>query len=221
MTLAQKAYSQIHNDILDGTYAPGEPLRMDRLKADLKMGFSPIREALMRLVTTDLVKLEDNKGFHVAPVSSFEVGDLYRSLIQIDILALLQAMDQGGDEWRESIKESLEALAKVEVGSSLSNQMAYERWQAASHAFHFSLVAGCGSPLLLKMRHDLWRRAERYIRMAFHLVKDRILLKHEDRRALAEAVLTGRKEKACSLLTDHIMGSMKVVLATLCEHKLV
>lgn len=218
MTLAQKAYTRIHDDILDGIYAPGEPLRMDRLKVDLKMGFSPIREALMRLVTTDLVKLEDNKGFKVASMSSFEVGDLHRTLLQVEILALIQSMDQRGRDWENNIIKSLETLEKIENGF-LQSTAQYEKWQAANHAFHFSLVAGCGSPLLLKIRHDLWRRIERYIRMTFNLSKDPLPLNHAEHRAIAEAVLDGRKDKACTLLTDHILGSMKVVLATLCEHK--
>jgi DNA-binding GntR family transcriptional regulator len=56
-------------DIVRGVFAPDQPLRMEALKARFDSGFSPIREALSRLLAEGLVVLEPNRGFRVSGLS--------------------------------------------------------------------------------------------------------------------------------------------------------
>ena len=68
-SLADRAYSVLRRDILDGVFDPGQPLRLEALKERYRLSFSPIREALTRLSADHLVVLSSLKGFRVAPVS--------------------------------------------------------------------------------------------------------------------------------------------------------
>ena len=64
---------------------PNERLTLEALRERYRVGWSPIREALMRLEADGLVTFEQNKGFRVAAVSRKMLADLMRSRIEIEI----------------------------------------------------------------------------------------------------------------------------------------
>lgn len=67
MTLTDRAYGSLREDILNGVLAPGVRLRLDPLKARYGMGASPLREALSRLAGDGFVIAEGRRGFSVPP----------------------------------------------------------------------------------------------------------------------------------------------------------
>jgi DNA-binding GntR family transcriptional regulator len=78
MTLAEKAYLALRDDIVRGHFAADKPLRLAELSARYDMGFSPLREALNRLQAERLVTAEALRGFRVAPLSVAEFEDAVR-----------------------------------------------------------------------------------------------------------------------------------------------
>ena len=64
---------------------PNERLTLEALRERYRVGWSPIREALMRLEADGLVTFEQNKGFRVAAVSRKMLADLMRSRIEIEL----------------------------------------------------------------------------------------------------------------------------------------
>ena len=73
-TLAERAYSALHDAIITGGLAPGERLPIDRLADDLDMSPMPIREALHRLDSAGLVESVPHRG---ARVTELSIGDLH------------------------------------------------------------------------------------------------------------------------------------------------
>ena len=67
-TLADTAYARLRNDIIIGARAPGERLRIEKLKAIYAIGPTPLREAMQKLAQDGLVVSEGNRGFTVAPL---------------------------------------------------------------------------------------------------------------------------------------------------------
>ena len=65
VTLAEKAYDNLRQDIVRGAFVPGSPLRLADLGERYGMGFSPLREALNRLQSERLVTSESLRGFRV------------------------------------------------------------------------------------------------------------------------------------------------------------
>ncbi len=61
-TLNASVLAQLRSDIIACRLMPNERLRVEALRERYGMGFSPIREALMRLEAEGLVELEQNKG---------------------------------------------------------------------------------------------------------------------------------------------------------------
>jgi len=61
-TIATSVYDQIRRDIITGVLAPGYKLGSTGLRERYKVGISPVREALNRLVAEKLVCFEDRKA---------------------------------------------------------------------------------------------------------------------------------------------------------------
>lgn len=62
-SLANQCYEKLQEHILNGTFAPGQKLKVDALKQEFDIGHSPIREALSRLSLQDWLNPATTKGF--------------------------------------------------------------------------------------------------------------------------------------------------------------
>ena len=87
-TLAQAALRVLRHDIIHGTRAPEERLRIEKLKMIYAIGPTPLREALQMLVAEGLVLTEGNRGFTVAPLDYDEFLDLNIARTAIERAAL-------------------------------------------------------------------------------------------------------------------------------------
>lgn len=215
-TLALQCFDRIQSDIVDGILAPGQKLKVDYLKQEFGVGHSPIREALSRLVASGLVEVQDNKGFRVAMISEQDIRDTYQTFFQIEILALSRAIELGDDVWESGIAAALHHLSLIE---NKHEEVAYSVWAERNDAFHTALIAGCNSPLLLKIRADVYRRFDRYCRISFSLRRSELDLNHADHKKLAQAVLNRDITKASTLMKHHIFGALESVIKLLKQYK--
>ncbi len=216
-TLAIQCYDKIQECIIDGTFPPGQKLKMATLKKTLGTGQSPIREALSRLTQSGLVEAEDNKGFRVAQVSEADIRDTYQVFFNIEMLALEQALQLGDDSWEATIVGALHQLALIE---NKTEPVSYLEWSKRNYAFHVTLISGCNSPLLLELRADVYRRFDRYCRIAFNVAKEELHLNHEEHKKLADAVLKRNLPAVTELMRYHIFGAQEEVIQTLKKNNL-
>ncbi len=210
MTLSEKAYAALRQDIIRGTLASGKPLRMAELSSRYDMGFSPLREALNRLQSERLVVAEALRGFKVAPLSLTEMQDAISARILIEGDALRAAIRHGDDNWAAGIVAALYAL-KLQVGRSGADANIWEL-EARHYTFHRALLMACNSPWRLEFFDRLYATTERY--------RIPILLNQSsptgrdiqgEHSALAEATLARDADKAVALLTAHYQKSAEII----------
>ena len=60
-----EAYSRLHEDILTSKFPPKHKLRVKQLSEDYNIGIIPIREALSKLESVELVSHVGQTGFTV------------------------------------------------------------------------------------------------------------------------------------------------------------
>ncbi|MGE3954541.1 MAG: GntR family transcriptional regulator [Parachlamydiales bacterium] len=202
-TLSERCRDQIEGAILSGELRPNEKLGMERLKAWLGVGYSPIREALASLVSKGFVKLEGNRGFSVAPISAEELRDLVITFAEIEALAVGQAIAKGDEAWEAALVASLHRLSQAEKGA-----LSYEIWAERNRAFHEALAAGCGSPTLMEIRSTLFRRLGRYIALTYRAHRGPLSLNFAEHEAIAKAALARDRQQTLSLLHHHLTDSL-------------
>jgi DNA-binding GntR family transcriptional regulator len=183
--------------IVDGTLAPGAPLRQDAIARHFSVSAIPVREALRQLESEGWAKAEMNKGAAVAPLSANEAREIYEIRAALESLAIGLAIPA---HTPASLRHA-EALCKeasAETDPSL--------YVARNEAFHLSLYEPAARPQLFEMIGTLHQRGERYLRLKFGLPSYKGASDREH-AALLRAVRRRDIAKAQSLVTRHLLDT--------------
>jgi len=217
-TLAWQCFEQLQNEIINGTLKPGEKLKIGPIKNRFSIGQSPVREALSRLASCGLVEIENNKGFRVSTISEADIRDTYHIFTLIENMALAMAIERGDDTWESSIVATLHSLGLIETSTTTHS---YNVWALRNYNFHIALIAACGSPSLLHMRHYIYMKFDRYCKIAYQLDGHPLFLNHNEHIQLAQAVLARETSHAQALMTYHINGAIEAVITNMKENNLI
>lgn len=205
-TLADGAYRALRRDIIQGSFAPGQPLRLELLRQRYGLSFSPLREALNRLQSERLVVSAALRGFSVSPLSTAEMWDATETRILIECEALRRSVKAGDDDWEAAIVAAFHAL-DLQVrrlkrdGEAADASILGKR----HHEFHRALIARCGSNRLIEIADQLHAETERYRiptltgRSKPEAARD----VPEEHRQIMQAALARETERAAELLAQH------------------
>jgi DNA-binding GntR family transcriptional regulator len=183
--------------IIEGTLAPGAPLRQDAIARHFSVSAIPVREALRQLEGEGWAKVAMHKGATVAPLSADEAREIYEIRSALESLAIGLAIPQ-------HTPATLEEAAKLCLAAE--GELDPSLYVARNEAFHMSLYAPAARPQLEEMIGTLHRRGERYLRLKFGLPLYKDESDHEH-AALLDAVRRGDIPAARSLVTAHLLGT--------------
>ena len=203
-TLADAAYDRLRQDIITGERAPGERLRIERLKGIYAIGPTPLREAMQRLSQDGLVTAQGNRGFTVAPLDPAEFADLNIARTAVEKEALRLSIANGGTEWEAGIVAAAYILKKEDGALESADGRVPDSWERANAEFHAALVSACGSNWLLRIRSGLQDLCERYLRAAINRGHGARNLQAEH-ASILEAALQRDTNRACQLLEEHFV----------------
>lgn len=208
-TLASAVYQQLFDDIITGQLKPGHKLRLQVLKADYKVGNSPLREALNRLSANGMVIREDNKGFRVSPASVAELKELIRTRCWLEEIALRESIRNATAEYDERIVIAFHRLSRLKPngdGSYVSDEQEKRHFE-----FHQALLAACGSTILLDFCAQLYDQTIRYRNLAA-VIEYREGHENTEHRKIQEAVLDRNADRAVELLHSHYNITADIVI---------
>lgn len=214
----EMAYQVLRAEILRGELLPGQRLRAAELETRFKLGLTPIREALMRLGTEDLVLVESNRGARVKGVSQEEFADLMRTRREVERLCLRESVLRGDAQWEAELIASLHMLSRAELPAAGAEDGALAQitadWEKCHRRFHTALVSACGSAWLLKFWNQLVDHSERYRKIRLHtpLAARNVQAEHQD---LLDAALARDFGRLTELMEQHLQGTEKAVTAML------
>ncbi len=161
-TLTQTAYEKIRHSIIRGDYAPGDKLAIEPLKQQLKIGGSPVREALNQLAATALVDATPCKGFKVAKFSMEYIQDVYQTRLLLEERALRLSLKNTDEEWEGSLVAAFHRLSKLESNEKFLEKPNIEKWMGLYNTWHFTQLSCCNSKSLMKLIRQLFADSERY-----------------------------------------------------------
>jgi DNA-binding GntR family transcriptional regulator len=193
--------------IIDGTLAPGAPLRQDALARHFSVSAIPVREALRQLETEGWARVEMNKGATVAPLSADEAREIYEIRASLESLAIACAIPAHTDATLHDAQALCEA-ARLEPDPAL--------YVARNEAFHMSLYAPSRRPQLIELITTLHRRGERYLRVKFGL-PDHKSVSDREHAALMRAIRKRDIPTAQKLLSAHLLGTGELLYRLLSE----
>jgi DNA-binding GntR family transcriptional regulator len=97
-SLSERAYEQIRRYIVTLKLPPGGIVDESRLQAELRLGRTPIREALLRLSQEKLVTIVPRRGIFVTDIMITDLQRLFEVRLELETLAARLAARRGSDE---------------------------------------------------------------------------------------------------------------------------
>ncbi len=201
-TLADPAYAAIYAAITDGTFAPGDRLRIEELSATLQISPTPIREALSRLESAGLAEHVPHRGSRVTLASVSEFRELYELRFILEPLAVAKAAERFS---AGSAKEARTHLQQLRA--AMENKVMAEAWQA--HAgFHFTLYRAAQSRWLERLITPLWDSSRRY-----RVVQDNRNLEESgaEHESILQACIDHKPARASLELYNHVARNANFV----------
>ena len=203
-TIAGQVEARMRHDILHGILKPGSRLNLDRLRENMNVGLTPLREAVTRLVSDGLIEVAAQRGYTVTPTSVANLDEVSALRVELEPYALRRSITNGGLDWETSVMSALYRLNKTD--RIAGNDASLAEWEAANNAFHFALIERCDMPLLLKMYRSLVSLNDRYR----HIYLQAVGIQREvidEHTAIAQAAVERRADDAAELLCRHIERS--------------
>ena len=203
----------IRDELLNGMLPPGQRISVKRLHQRFGKGHSAIREALCALAAEGMVIVEDQRGFRAAPVSARDLEDLTRIRIEIECLAIRDAIAHGDREWEALLLAEFHRLAGSPSRDATDSRRISRAYEEQHRRFHDALISACSSDWTKTFHTTLHHHSERYRKLVVSYYADShvrdILGEH---RALMEAALRRDADLATRLITQHIDDTAKILL---------
>ncbi len=213
-TLADQTYRQLREDIIGGRHVAGSKLKLEGLMENYAVGMSPLREALARLAGDLLVVSEGQRGYWVAPLSIDEFNDITRVRALIETEAINAAIRNGDEQWEQEVSNAFNALTQIEAKLPSSSeplaQETLEEWEECNRAFHTALVSAANSPILIRVRDQLYQQSERYRRVSLNTSRGWRNV-HDEHQAIYDAVMQRNALRACRMTELHLFKTAEEV----------
>ena len=207
-SLVEDVYGALRSDILFGRRLPSSRLRLNELAEQHGVSLSVVREAVTRLASEDLVEATPQRGFRVRSISVEHLRDLTWVRTQVETLALRQSIAKGDVTWEANLVAAHHRLAVTPM--YFEDGRGNTDWMAAHGAFHAALAAAAGSPVLERLRRQLYDASELYRYWAgnlpHHPARAHVADEH---KAIFDAALAREADLAVDLLTQHLEATAR------------
>lgn len=150
--LSDLAYQQLRRALMRSELPPGEKLRLRPLSKRLGISATPIREALIRLVSEKALRL-DGRGTAVVPL--LELAELR----EIQTIRIMLEGRAGAQAAQEITRGELIALRQLQ--DEMADCHAREDFRRAlvlNERFHFGVIKAARMPINYQILETLWMR---------------------------------------------------------------
>ncbi len=210
VSLADRAYLALREEILRGQLRPGTPLSRRRLAHELRMSVVPVTEALQRLEGDGLVESRARAGTRVRVPSEKDVRELYevREALETQSARLFaeRATEAQRLELRRMADEVDVLFGRLSAGG---DDPAFRSAVHGHHVqFHMRIAEHAGCDTLKQM---IERSHILILNWLFDVTARRTPLPKHFHRELGEAVTSGDPEKADAAMRAHVRYGLQEI----------
>lgn len=206
-SLMQEAYEAIKGRIVSLQFRPGERLDERRLAAEVRVGRTPIREALFALSAEGLVEMLPNRGTSVRPLMLTDIRDLFEALTLIERFSARLAASHITDRELGPLRA---AHAEINRAIRLRDHLGITY---ANSRFHRLIFAASGNTYLGQMYDLLHPQSQRlaYLCFSTELRTRASLREHFDQvRGDHEAMLRHLERRDPDALEKAVVGHVQL-----------
>lgn len=197
LTLWQRVYDYLREEILAERLRSGTELQEAALARELGVSRGPLREAIGRLEAEGLVTVRPRRGAVVRSLSRTDFLELYQLREALEVAAIRLAVPGLDLECLARLRELTDRMAGCAQAEHL------DEFFDANAEFHEAIVIASGNRKLHEVYRQLVGQMGRYRTRSVSLrgSMQRSVLEH---RAVLAAAAAGDADEAARLLSEHI-----------------
>ena len=206
---SEEAYVQIRDRIVSLDLPPGSVVNEGRLREELAIGRTPIREALQRLAHENLVRSVPHRGTFVTDVNITDLARITEVRVVLESHAARLAAERCAAADQQAIRELLGALKSG--GATDQRQL-----MKLDQEIHLQIYRSARNSFL---QSTLERYFNLSLRLWFLVLDHEVRLRDavEEHVALLEAVLAGEGNRAEEIMRRHVTGFEREIRKVLVE----
>ena len=208
LTLSQRVYEHLRDEILADHLLPGTELSEVALSKELAISRGPIREAMGRLAAEGLITMRPRRRAEVRSLTPQELIDAYQVREALEVMAVRLLIPRVTEADLARLEELIDQMA------AHSAEGAVREFFTANVSFHELLCELSGNPKLQEVHHRLEGEIGRFQNrtLALRGSMDDSLTEH---RAILAAVRLRDADRAAALTAEHIRVPAERLQATL------
>ncbi|MFA5907061.1 MAG: GntR family transcriptional regulator [Desulfobacula sp.] len=164
--LAVTAYETIVRKIICLEYQPSQHLEENQLVEELGIGRTPVREALVRLQSENMIESQPNKGVIVRPITLQNTKAMFESMHIFEFGVVDVAMMKDCTMSIKKMRESNEAVKNAVLSNHVFDLV------QANHEFHINFAQCSQNEFLIRAVHDVRKEAKRLSYLSYNNIID-------------------------------------------------
>lgn len=194
----ERAYLLIRDQIITLKLAPGSVIEEARLREELGLGRTPIREALQRLAHENLVTFVPHRGTFVCDINLTDLHRLTEVRIELESYAARLAAERATAADRALMEALMGELTAIDEGD-VRNLMRLDQ------RIHRQVYSATRNTFLQAMLEESFNLS---LRIWFLGLDRGIRIKEavEEHRQLLEAIVSRDPDRAASVMRRHVTG---------------
>ena len=196
-SLRDTAYDAIKHRIITCAFRPGEYINELQLSALLRIGRTPVHQALDRLMIEGMVEVIPRKGVIVKPVSLNEVLQIIEVRLINEPFGARLAAEQANDTDLVELAEILERAKHWAALRNVENMMLLDR------EFHLLIARAAKNDVLIELLRNLHERSLRFWFISLNAPTQYDSVQNEH-TAILDAIRQRNPDKAEAAMRRHI-----------------
>jgi DNA-binding GntR family transcriptional regulator len=197
VSLRDAAYAAIKHRIITCAFRPGEYINELQLSALLKIGKTPVHQALDRLMIEGMVEVIPRKGVIVKPVSLNEVLQIIEVRLINEPFGARLAAEQANDRDLAELAEVLKRAKHWAAVRNVENMMLLDR------EFHLLIARAAKNDVLTEVLRNLHERSLRFWFISLNAPAQYDAVQNEH-AAILDAIRQRSPEDAEAAMRRHI-----------------
>lgn len=186
LSKADQAHQHVLNGITSGQYKPGDRLVLSTIANELGMSVVPVREAIRRLQTDNLVQFERNVGATVTGIDPIEYHHTMETLALVEGYSTALCAPLVTAETLTKAREINEQMRDL-----LGEDFAPAQFTRLNEEFHLALFEPHPNPHILDLIHRGWNRLAALRSSTFSFVPSRARSSVVEHDALLDLIADG------------------------------
>ena len=208
-TMKDIVVSKLREMIMDGTLAPGAPLKQRELAEQLGVSTQPVRAGISLLATEALVVMRPHRTVLVANFSIDEIRDIYIVRVALEGMAAKLGAEK---LTREDLETLHEIVSQNERAVELGDRDAVLQ---LNREFHSTIYLAAECAALYTLLETKWRVTEMHRRRSYTVMPGYMERALEGHKRILQACVGHHPELVRRLTEEHLEHTRDVLLAWL------